>query len=107
MASEKKTWETFVRRPGDLKEGEEIPLVVRDLSPGRAKYKVRHVVAVLSRNAQDPKVDTLQVRTVVGVKLPETWGIKISRDLPIELPGKPYHDFFEALRAASETERKK
>jgi hypothetical protein len=103
MASktEKQVWETFVRRPGDLKEGEEIPMVLRDLSPGRKKYQMRHVVAVASREAEKT-TDLLRVRTVVGVELPETWGIKIIRALPLEVPGRPYEDFYKALRAAAE-----
>jgi hypothetical protein len=48
-------------------------------------------------------MDILRVRTVVGVLLSETWGIRILKDLPTELPGRPYHDFFEALRKASAT----
>jgi hypothetical protein len=102
MASktEKQVWETFVRRPGDLKEGDEIPMVLRDLTPGRKKYRMRHVVAALRSDAQEA-MDLLRVRTVVGVQLPETWGIKILRDLPIELQGKPYRDFYEALKAAA------
>lgn len=102
MASkiEKQVWETFVRRPGDLKDGDEMPMVLRDLTPGRKKYRMRHVVAQVRRDAQE-SMDLLRVRTVVGVQLPETWGIKILRDLPIELPGKPYRDFYEALKAAA------
>jgi hypothetical protein len=104
MAStnERKSWETFVRRPGDIKEGVEIALVLRDLTPGRKKYGMRHVVAILSRNPQDlSKTDTLYVRTVVGVRLPDTWGVKIVRELPIEIPGRPYKDFFAALNTAA------
>ena len=99
--SERRTWETFVRKPSELKEGVELPLVLRDLSPGRKKYSMRHVVATLSRDPQDfPQMDSLYVRTVVGVRLPETWWINILRYLPIELPGKPYHDFFASLNDA-------
>ncbi len=106
MASktEKQGWETFLRRPGDLKEGIEIPMVLRDLTPGKKKYQMRHVVAVASRKPEDmASMDILHVRTVVGVRLPETWGVKIVRDLPTELPGKPYHDFYEALKKAAAT----
>jgi hypothetical protein len=100
--SEPQTWETFVRRPGDLKEGVEVPMVLRDLTPGRRKYQMRHVVAVVRRNPQPtPSTDLLRVRTVVGVLLDETWGVRIVRDLPIELQGRPYHDFYEALRVAA------
>lgn len=103
MAStnERKSWETFVRRPGDIKEGVEIALVLRDLTPGRKKYGMRHVVATVTRQADLPGTDELQVRTVVGVLLPERWSIKILRDLPVEIPGKPYQDFFAALKDAA------
>ena len=106
MASktEKQTWETFVRRPGDLKEAIEMPMVLRDLTPGKKKYQMRHVVAAVSRKPEDlASMDILRVRTVVGVLLSETWGIRILKDLPRELPGRPYHDFYEALRKASST----
>lgn len=104
MASktEERVWETFLRRPGDLKEGEERAMVLRDLRPGKKKYQMRHVVAVVSRKADEmASMDRLRVRTVVGVLLPETWGVRIIRDLPVELPGRPYHDFYEALAKAA------
>ncbi len=102
LKTEKQTWETFLRYPGDLHEGIEIPLVLRDLSSGRKKYQMRHVVAVVSRKPEDITVmDRLQVRTVVGILLPQSWGVKILRELPIELPGRPYHDFYDALRKAA------
>lgn len=102
MASknEPRVWETFLRRPGDLQEGVAIPLVLRDLNPGRKKYALRHVLAIVSPKAQEiPQVDELRVRTVVGVELPGSWGIRILEELPIELPGRPYQDFFLALKA--------
>lgn len=102
MASknEPRVWETFLRRPGDLKEGVEVPLVLRDLNPGRKKYALRHVLAIVSPKPQEnAQVDELRVRTVVGVELPGPWGVRILKELPIELPGKPYQDFFQALKA--------
>jgi len=48
----KRIWETFLRRPGDLKEDMEIALSLRDLTPGRRKYQFRNVVAVVSRRAE-------------------------------------------------------
>ncbi len=104
MASttERKIWETFVRRPGELKEGVEIPLVLRDLGPGRRKYRMRHVMAVVSlRPDEDSDMDELRVRTVVGVLLPESWRVKITKELPVEIPGEPYRDFYEALKSAA------
>ncbi len=104
MASrtEKQVWETFLRRPGDMSEGVETPMVLRDLRPGKKKYRMRHVVALVSRDpGKTASMDELRVRTVVGVLLPETWGVRILRELPIELPGRPYHDFYQALRSAA------
>lgn len=106
MASktEQQTWETFVRRPGDLKEVIEIPMVLRDLTSGKKKYQMRHVIAVVSRKPDDmASMEILRVRTVVGVLLSDMWGVRILKDLPTELPGRPYHDFYEALRKAAVT----
>jgi hypothetical protein len=104
MASktEERVWETFLRRPGDLKEGVEMPMALRDLTPGKNKYQMRHVIALVTRRADETaSMDRLRVRTVVGVLLPDTWGVRIICDLPIELPGRPYRDFYEALAKAA------
>ena len=111
MASaERKVWETFLRQPGDLdllSSGGEVALVIRDLTPGRRKYEMRHVVARLSRDPGGLEtLDQLRVRTVVGVLLPERWAIRIVRDLPVEIPGVPYKHFFESLRAAAAGDHK-
>jgi hypothetical protein len=97
-------WEAFVRRLEDLREGEEIPLIIRDLSPGRKKYQMRHVIAVLRRGAAGDG-DDLCIRTVVGVRLKEPWKIRIVCDLPLELPGDPYQDVYQALKAAAAAEK--
>jgi len=80
-------------------------MVLRDLRPGRKKYRMRHVIAVVSRQTPETAgTDELRIRTVVGVQLPESYAINILRDLPMELPGIPYHDFYQALkRAAAES----
>ena len=104
MASKtgKRTWETFLRRPEQLKEGVEIPLVLLDLTPGPRKYAIRHVIAILDRRPDAvPHGDTLWVRSSVGVRLPSPYAIRIVRELPDELPGVPYHDVFEALRRSA------
>jgi len=62
---------------------------------------MRHAVVAVSRSVEET-ADLLRVRTVVGVQLPETWGIKIIRELPMEVPGRPYDDFYKALKAAAE-----
>ncbi len=100
--TERKLWETFVRRPGELREGTPIPLVLRDLTPGRQKYQMRHVLAELSRGSDDSShMDELRVRTVVGVLLKERWSLKIIKELPSEIPGEPYSDFYAALKSAA------
>jgi len=105
VSSNRQSWETFLRQPEDLEllaGGGEVALVIRDLTPGRRKYEMRHVVAVLTRDPKDmASMEELRVRTVVGVLLPERWGMRIVRELPVEIPGTPYKDFFESLRAAA------
>ncbi len=102
-SSEPAAWDTFVRRPVDIKYGVEAPLVLRDLRPGRGKYGLRHVVGIV-REGGGPG-DRLVVRTVVGVVLPGSHTVEIVRAMPQEIPGTPYRDFYGALqRAAAETE---
>ena len=100
--SEPPLWDTFVRRPGDLRCGVEAPMVLRDLRPGRGKYGLRHVVGIV-HEAGGPG-DPLTVRTVVGVALPGSYALEIVRDLPQEIVGTPYRDFYAALQRAAETE---
>ena len=105
--TEQREWETFIRQPEDLAEGAEIPLIIRDLAPGRTKYRLRHVVALVSRHPGTlSNNETLWVRTTVGVRLEQPWRIKILRELPLELPGEPYRDVYEALRKAANAARK-
>jgi hypothetical protein len=99
-SSEPQVWDTFVRKPGDLKLGTEVPLVLRDLKPGRRKYGIRHVVGVV-HEGEGPG-DGLVVRTVVGVVVPKTYTIEIKREMPQEIPGTPYRDFYQALAKAAE-----
>jgi hypothetical protein len=98
--SESQTWDTFVRRPADLRLGTEVPLVLRNLRPGRTKYGLRHVVAVIHEG--EGAGDRLLVRTVVGVALPNTYTVQIKKELPQEIPGTPYRDFYQALAKAVE-----
>lgn len=95
-------WDTFVRRPGDIRCGVEAPLVLRDLRPGRGKYGLRHVVGIVRENAGPG--DRLVVRTVVGVELPGAYTVEIVREMPQEIAGTPYQDFYGALQRAAEAE---
>lgn len=101
MEKTRRVWETFVRSGDQLKENVPIPLVLVDLQPGPRKYGLRHAVVILDRRADAfPDGDALWVRTPVGVRLSSSFGMRIVRELPSELPGVAYRDFFEALRAA-------
>ena len=99
--SEAPAWDTFVRRPGDLRCGVEAPMVLRDLGPGRGKYRLRHVVGIVHENGGPG--DGLLVRTVVGVELPGDYTVEIVREMPQEIAGTPYRDFYAALERAAAT----
>ncbi len=106
MASSGKAplWDTFVRRPGDLRCGVETPMVLRDLRSGRCKYGLRHVVGVVHEDGGPG--EGLVVRTVVGLALPGAYTVEIVRELPQEIAGTPYRDFYGALhRAAAAPDR--
>ncbi len=98
-SNEAAVWDTFVRRPGDIRFGAEAPLVLRDLRPGRGKYGLRHVVGIV-RDDGGPG-DRLVVRTVVGVELPGAYTVEIVREMPQEIAGIPYQDFYAALERAA------
>ena len=100
--SEPPAWDTFVRRPGDVRCGVETPLVLRDLRPGRGKYGLRHVVGIVHEGGGPG--DALTVRTVVGVVLPGSYTVEIVREMPQEIAGTPYRDFYAALERAAATE---
>jgi hypothetical protein len=94
-------FETFVRDPHALREGEEQPLVLRDLSPGRRKYLARHAVGVISRNPA-PGAVPLRMRSMVGNLVPGPHYVAIRRALPSRIPGLPYENAFDAIAAAWE-----
>jgi len=79
----------------------EAPLVLRDLRPGRGKYGLRHVVGIVHETAGPG--DRLVIRTVVGVELPGAYTVEIVREMPQEIAGTPYQDFYAALQRAAGT----
>jgi len=96
-------YETFVRSFAELAPGREVPLILRDLTPGPKKYRARHVKALLAQPAEaGPDWDILWVRSGVGLRYPQPWAIKITEELPDTIPGKPYEDVFTALRRLAE-----
>ncbi len=72
----KKEYDTFVDSLASLREGQEIRLNVRDLTPGRAKYAPKLVRAVLSSQSL-PQADTLWIRFDRGQLHPGPWSIQV------------------------------
>ncbi len=102
MATE---YETFVRDSARILSGREVVLTLRDLTPGRRKYRGVNVRAVVSR---PPRADepVLWLRSVVGVKDAEPYSVRIVEELPEAFMAEPYSDFFDAMEKAEKTERR-
>ena len=96
MAAE---YETFVRDASRILSGREVVLSLRDLSPGRRKYRGINVRAVVSRPPR-PGEPVLWVRSVVGVKDPLPCSVRIVEELPEAFQAVPYSDFFEVMEKA-------
>ena len=87
-------YQTFVSRLDDIPEGQEIELVIKDLTPGQRKYDGSRVKAVIFKSEKEiPDGDTLWVRSEVGVLHPHPWTIKIVEKLPDLIPIPPYSDY--------------
>lgn len=96
MANE---YETFLRNPARILSGREVVLSLRDLSPGRRKYRGINVRAVVSRPPR-PGEPVLWIRSVVGVKDPLPCSVRIVEELPEAFQAAPYSDFFEVMEKA-------
>ncbi len=83
--SVRKQYETFVDDPERLPLGKEIDIEIRSLEPGKHKYEIRTVRAVLARDAAELKgADDLKLRLGLGEPVEGSWGIKIVNHLPLE-----------------------
>lgn len=102
MATE---YETFVRDRSHVLSGREVVLTLRDLSPGRKKYRGVNVRAVVSRPPR-PGEPLLWIRSVVGVKDPDPCSVRIVEELPEAFIAEPYSDFFDAMEKAEKAERR-
>ena len=96
MATE---YETFVRDRTKILSGDEVVLTLRDLSPGRKKYRGVNVRAMVSRVPRQGE-PLLWIRSVVGLRDPEPCSVRIVKELPDTFLATPYSDFFEALARA-------
>lgn len=71
-------FDTYVDNPDSLIEGKEIELTVRDLNPGRYKYEMKKVKAVVSRSSDKlPGAAELWLRAPLGEPYPQPWVIKV------------------------------
>jgi len=96
MANE---YETFVRDATRILSGREVVLSLRDLTPGRRKYRGINVRAVVSRPPR-PGEATLWIRSVVGVKDPLPCSVHIVEELPEAFKAVTYSDFFDVMEKA-------
>ena len=91
-----KEYETFVRDRARVLSGKEVALALRELTPGRHKYRGINVRGVVSRPAR-PGEPILWLRSVVGVRDPEPCSVRIVAQLPDIIEAPPYSDLFDAL----------
>ncbi|MFQ5829272.1 MAG: hypothetical protein ACE5JD_08975 [Candidatus Methylomirabilia bacterium] len=96
MASD---YEAFVRNIDRALFGREVVLTLRDLTPGRKKYRGINVRAVVSRPSK-PGEPILRLRSVVGVRDPSPCSVRILEVLPETFPAEPYSDLFDAMKRA-------
>ena len=73
-----KEYDTYIDREDSISDGVELELTVRDLTPGRYKYEMKRVKAVISKSADKlPEADKLWLRYPMGDLYPDPWFIKI------------------------------
>lgn len=94
-----KEFESFVRDAARLRNGREVVLSLRDLTPGRKKYRGLNVRAVVSQPPR-PGEPLLWIRSVVGVKDPDPYSINIVAELPDVFAAPPYSDLFDVMEQA-------
>jgi hypothetical protein len=91
MAAE---YQTFITRSEDIPEGQEVELVIKDLTPGPRKYDGLRVKAVVYKSEKSiTGGHTLYVRSEVGVLQPQIWTIKIVETLSDLISSPPYSGY--------------
>ena len=86
----KKEYQVFI---DDFKEGEEIELNIKDLTPGPGKYDSRIVKAILYSSPEKlPDGDIVWLRSRSGFLHPKPWAMKITRELGAYISQPPYSD---------------
>ena len=89
-------YEAFVRDAEKTLSGRPVVLTLRDLTPGKKKYRAVHVRAVVSKSpkAGEPM---LWLRSVVGMKYPWPCSVRVLEELPETFAAEPYSDLFDAM----------
>jgi hypothetical protein len=95
-------YEAFVKDIEQTPSGRPVVLVLRDLTPGKKKYRAVHVRAVVS---DPPKAGEpmLWLRSVVGVKYPRSYSVRILEELTEAFAAEPYSDLFEVMERLEES----
>lgn len=89
-------YEAFVRDLERTVSGRPVVLTLRDMTPGKKKYRAVHVRAVVS-NPPKAGEPVLWLRSVVGVKYPQPYSVRILEQLDEAFAAVPYTDLFEAM----------
>ncbi len=94
-------YEAFVKDVEKTVSGRPTVLTLRDLSPGRKKYRGINVRGVVSRPAKAGE-PVLWLRSVVGVRFPWPCSIRIIETLPETFAAEPYSDLFDVMERLSQ-----
>lgn len=87
-----------VKHMNDVQENKTLVLTLRDLSPGKHKYLARVARVQVSRSPEAlAKWEKLWILSVVGIKDPQPWGMKVVEELGLTVSGQPYSDIYEAM----------
>ena len=87
-------YQTFLKDPEGIPEGQEIEIVIKDLTPGPRKYDGSRVKAVIRKSSPPgPGEHKLLVRSEVGVLQPQIWSVRIIERLHELIPVPPYSDY--------------
>ncbi|MDP2719844.1 MAG: phenylphosphate carboxylase subunit gamma [Dehalococcoidia bacterium] len=76
-----KEYEIYVDNVAELPLDRETELEIRSLSPGKYKYEIKRVKAVLSASPKASQGDLLKLRLSLGEATSKVLGIKIVKEL--------------------------
>jgi len=82
-----------VKNLNELKDGDEVELVIQDLTPGPRKYNTERVKAIIARSPDKlpgGKGEILHLQSVLGRSYGKPWVMKITQKLELATPGRPY-----------------